>query len=145
MQTRLPWMGFLLMATVSGLAMVYWRPLSAGQQEFSNPQGSNFAPQNSANFPAPNFAGPNQAALRAQPVTAAQGNLLMSTTTTPNFQQQIVLVDTATKTMAVYHVSPDTGLIALKSVRRMDGDLALDEFNGTDPTPTKVRAILSPR
>lgn len=145
MQKRLPWMGLFLMAAVTGLAFVYWRPLSAGQQEFSSPLGSSFVAQNGANFPTPNFAGQNQAALKAQPVTVAQGNLLMSTTTTPNFQQQIVLVDTATKTMAVYHVSPDTGLIALKSVRRMDGDLALDEFNGTDPSPTKVRAILSPR
>ncbi len=52
----------------------------------------------------------------------------MTSSTLPNMQQQIVLVDTNTKTMSVYHIAPDTGIISLKSVRRMDADFALDEF-----------------
>ena len=63
-------------------------------------------------------------------------------TSNQQFVQQMVVVDTATKAISVYHVQQDTGIIVLKSVRRIDADLALDEFNAADPSPSKVRSIL---
>ncbi len=46
--------------------------------------------------------------------------------------------------MAVYHIAPDMGVIELKSVRNIDADLKLKDFNGTKPTPDEVRAVVQP-
>lgn len=78
-------------------------------------------------------------------IATSNQSMLMTSSTLPNMQQQIVLVDTTTKTMSVYHIAPDTGIISLKSVRKMDADFALDEFNASDPSPSKVRSIINPR
>ncbi len=63
----------------------------------------------------------------------------------PHGQQQIAIVDSKAKSLAVYVVAPDTGAIALKSVRSIGADFGLDEYNGTEPSPTKVRAIQRPQ
>ena len=44
--------------------------------------------------------------------------------------------------MAVYHVDRATGKITLKSVRNVRWDLLLDEFNGTNPAPREIRALV---
>jgi hypothetical protein len=79
-----------------------------------------------------------------QPTAQATSNnaALMSTVLMPDGTQQLVLVDTSIKSIAVYQVAPTTGVITLRSVRRIDADFSLDEYNGSDPTPEKIRAIL---
>lgn len=74
--------------------------------------------------------------------TSATGSHLMSTATLSNGSQQIVLVDPAKMTLAVYHVEPNKGDVQLKSVRRLDADFALEEFNLSEPTPTTIRKNL---
>jgi hypothetical protein len=44
--------------------------------------------------------------------------------------------------MAVYHVDPEKGDIQLKSVRKIDADFALEEFNLSEPSPTTIRKNL---
>jgi hypothetical protein len=73
---------------------------------------------------------------------AATGSHLMSSATLSNGSQQIVLVDPAKMTLAVYHIEPNKGDVQLKSVRRMDADFALEEFNLSEPTPTTIRKNL---
>ncbi len=81
----------------------------------------------------------------ATPQVASSGDLLLSSSVTPTGQQQIAIVDSKAKSLAVYVVAPDTGAIALKSVRSIGADFGLDEYNGTEPSPTKVRAIQRPQ
>lgn len=73
---------------------------------------------------------------------AANQTHLMSSATLSNGFQQIVLVDPAKQTMAVYHVDPDKGDIQLKSVRKIDADFALEEFNLGEPSPSTIRKNL---
>jgi hypothetical protein len=84
------------------------------------------------------FAGWTTPAAQATSNDAA----LMSTVFMPDGTQQLILVDTTIKSIAVYHVAPNSGVITLRSVRRVDADFSLDEYNGADPTPEKIRAIL---
>jgi hypothetical protein len=55
------------------------------------------------------------------------------------------LIDPATRTMAVYHIDTSSGEIALKSVRNVNFDLQMMEFNGKSPLPNEIRAILEQR
>jgi hypothetical protein len=73
---------------------------------------------------------------------AANQTHLMSSATLSNGFQQIVLVDPAKQTIAVYHVDPDKGDIQLRSVRKIDADFALEEFNLSEPSPTTIRKNL---
>jgi hypothetical protein len=79
----------------------------------------------------------NGAIAPAQVATA--GNSMMASVILANGFQQIVVVDHGKTTMAVYHVDPTRGDILLKSVRRMDADFALEEFNLSEPTPSTIR------
>lgn len=72
------------------------------------------------------------------PVGSA-GNTMMSSVLLSNGFQQIAVFDQLKQTMAVYHIDPATGDIQLKSVRKLDADFALQEFNLSEPTPTTIR------
>ncbi len=74
--------------------------------------------------------------------SAASQTHLMSSATLSNGSQQIVLVDPSRLTIAVYHVEPDKGDIQLKSVRKVDADFALEEFNLGEPSPSTIRKNL---
>ena len=58
---------------------------------------------------------------------------------------QLVLIDSQERVMGVYHVNRETGEIALKSVRRINWDLLMEEFNATSPSPREIRALLEQR
>jgi hypothetical protein len=73
---------------------------------------------------------------------AASQTHLVSTATLSNGAQQVVLIDPAKLTMAVYHIEPGKGDIQLKSVRKIDADFALEEFNLGEPTPSTIRKNL---
>jgi hypothetical protein len=61
-------------------------------------------------------------------------------------RQQITLIDARTRSLAVYQVDPRTGAIALKSVRNVNWDLQMDEFNcGGNPSPKEIRSLLEQR
>ncbi len=59
----------------------------------------------------------------------------------PTGVQQIVVVDTESRTMAVYHVEPAQGKIQLKSVRQLGWDLQMEHFNGQAPLPGELRQV----
>lgn len=61
-------------------------------------------------------------------------------------RQQITLIDNRTRAIAVYQVDPRSGAISLKSVRNVQWDLQMDEFNiGGNPSPKEIRSLLEQR
>jgi hypothetical protein len=61
-------------------------------------------------------------------------------------RQQVTMVDPRQHVMAVYHVDKADGGIALKSVRNVQWDLLMEDFNSAGaPTPREVRAITQQR
>ena len=50
----------------------------------------------------------------------------------------ITVVDTETKKIAVYHLDMSTGGVRLLSVRDIQPDLRLDQFNATSPLPSEI-------
>ena len=60
-------------------------------------------------------------------------------------QQLIVLIDPRQRTLGSYHVDARSGQISLRSVRNIRWDLELEEFNGTEPSPEKIQALLRSR
>lgn len=77
------------------------------------------------------------------PTSTANENMLMHSGFSSSGANQVILVDTVRRVMAVYFIAPDSGGIQLKSVRNLASDLQLEEFNGSDPSPSKVRSILN--
>jgi hypothetical protein len=55
----------------------------------------------------------------------------------------LTVVDPQTRTLAVYHISRDTGEVKLKSVRNFDLDLKLTDFNSGSPTPDDIRKMFN--
>jgi hypothetical protein len=60
-------------------------------------------------------------------------------------RQQITLVDTRQRVMAVYHVDKSTGALSLRSVRNLQWDLMIEDFNSNNPTPREIRALKEQR
>ncbi|MDZ4819361.1 MAG: hypothetical protein SGJ20_10350 [Planctomycetota bacterium] len=56
--------------------------------------------------------------------------------------QQLTVIDPRTRVMSVYHVDLASGAISLKSVRNIQWDLHLVDFNGASPLPREVKAQL---
>jgi hypothetical protein len=97
---------------------------------WANPNGDVTAPQ--ATPPA------------VKPLVLSDGFIALSSDTADG-QQQITVIDTKTRVMAVYHAAHQSGVITLKSVRDISADLKLDEFNTNSPVPREIRAILGKR
>ncbi len=55
--------------------------------------------------------------------------------------QQLVVVDADARVMGTYHVD-GAGEITLKSVRNFAWDLYLEDFNGKEPSPKDIKALL---
>ena len=88
-----------------------------------------------------------QGGVAAPGVSAAGDGSGLVTLTTPVGEnvQQLVVIDPRTRAMAVYHVDTTDGKIWLRSVRNIQFDLQMIEFNGTDPLPGEIRATLDRR
>src|SRR4051812_38827699 len=56
-------------------------------------------------------------------------------------RQQITIVDPRQKVIAVYHVDRATGALALKSVRNLQWDLQIEDYNSASPAPRDIRAL----
>jgi hypothetical protein len=54
-------------------------------------------------------------------------------------RQQITVIDPREQVMSVYHIDLATGAIDLKSVRKIEWDLRMVQFNGTSPLPQEIR------
>lgn len=80
-----------------------------------------------------------------QPATRPQGELIALNSDVEEGRQQIVVIDPKSRVMSVYHIEHATGVISLKSVRNIQADLLMDEFNTDSPLPKEIRAILDQR
>jgi len=69
----------------------------------------------------------------------ASGQLQMATMTLQNGMQQVVILDSGQRSLAVYHV--DNGNLQLRSVRSLVYDLRMEEFNGAAPLPSEIRRV----
>ena len=56
-------------------------------------------------------------------------------------RQQITLVDPRQRVMAVYQIDRATGALALKSVRNVQWDLTIEDYNTSAPAPRDIRAL----
>jgi hypothetical protein len=57
--------------------------------------------------------------------------------------QQVTVIDPHHRSMAVYHIRLDSGQIELKSVRNIQWDLQLIDFNGQRPLPQEIQSVLT--
>jgi len=83
--------------------------------------------------------------LQAQTPPRAVGELIALNSDVRDGRQQVVVIDSRSRVMSVYHVEHGTGVISLKSVRKIESDLLMDEFNTGNPLPREIRAILDQR
>jgi hypothetical protein len=72
---------------------------------------------------------------------AASQQLQMVSTTLPSGIQQIVVVDSPNRSMAVYHIDPVQAKIQLKSVRKLAWDLNMEQFNALAPLPSELQGL----
>ena len=79
--------------------------------------------------------------IMASPAGSAAGEMQVLSTLLPTGVQQIVIVDARAQAMTVYHVEPALGKIQLRSVRNVRMDLAVEDFNGTEPLPREMRLL----
>ena len=87
-----------------------------------------------------------QPTARAQTAPAAKaGNLQIVKTAAAQGGEYIVVLDPLSHVLASYHVSAENGKITLASIRNIRWDLQLEEYNGNDPKPRDVRALLEKR
>ena len=56
-------------------------------------------------------------------------------------RQQITVVDPRQRVLAVYHIDRATGALALKSVRSLQWDLQIEDYNSASPAPRDIRAL----
>lgn len=80
--------------------------------------------------------------LGARVPVAAAGDLMAFSSEAGSGPAQVTLIDVKSRVMAVYHVDRATGQIELKSVRNVQWDLLVEEFNGVRPLPREIRALL---
>ena len=83
----------------------------------------------------------NPTSVTPVPSAAGVSSIQVVSTTLPNGLQQIVLVETNSRVMSVYQIPPQDGKIQLKSVRNLNSDFALEEFNAMTPLPSELRQI----
>jgi hypothetical protein len=59
--------------------------------------------------------------------------------------QQVTLIDSKRQVICVYHIELATGKIALRSVRKIEWDLKMTDFNGSRPLPQEIQALSEQR
>ena len=83
--------------------------------------------------------------LHAQPPQRLPAEIIALNSDVEDGRQQVVVIDSKSRVMSVYHIEHATGVISLKSVRSIEADLLMDEFNTGNPLPREIRAILDQR
>jgi hypothetical protein len=96
--------------------------------------------QSAALLPGGTGGSPNGTVSAIAPAhVGSSGTSMMASVLLSNGFQQVAIFENTKQTLAVYHINPTYGDIQLKSVRRMDADFALQEFNLSEPTPSTIR------
>jgi len=83
--------------------------------------------------------------LHAQATPRLPAEIIALNSDVEDGRQQVVVIDSKSRVMSVYHIEHTTGVISLKSVRNIEADLLMDEFNTGNPLPREIRAILDQR
>ena len=78
-------------------------------------------------------------------VYAAAGGDLIAVPAETDGGQVLTVIDTRQRVMSVYGIDGGTGKITLLSVRNIQWDLQLSEFNGEHPLPQEIRNMLEQR
>lgn len=78
----------------------------------------------------------------ATPEGDAGGRLWITTLPLDDVRHVLVVVDTAQKQVAIYHVDAATGTLTLKSSRDISADLKVGDFNAQEPKPAALRKML---
>ena len=73
---------------------------------------------------------------------AAGSELIALPTQLADGKQQLTVIDPTARVISVYHISPTSGELALKSVRNIHWDLQMTQFNGTSPLPQELRSLV---
>ncbi|ADB18847.1 hypothetical protein Psta_4199 [Pirellula staleyi DSM 6068] len=72
-------------------------------------------------------------------------NMIALSCDTADGRQQITLVDPRQRVIAVYHVDKTSGAVTLRSIRNVQWDLLMEDYNSGAPTPRDIRALAAPR
>jgi hypothetical protein len=79
-----------------------------------------------------------------QPVVAG-GELIAIPTADGDKAQLLTVIDPRQQAIGVYRVDLGSGRVTLLSVRNIQWDLQMTEFNGVNPLPGEIRSQLKPR
>ena len=79
---------------------------------------------------------------RPIPTAAEGGSLWTQATPLDDGRQMLLVVDPQARALAIYHVDPAAGTLALKSSRDIRWDLMVEDFNGQEPRPSALRKML---
>jgi hypothetical protein len=93
-----------------------------------------------AQFPA--AANPMTSATSPVSAAAAGSELIVVSSPATDKGQILTVVDQRQKVISVYHVDGVNGKIALCSVRNIQGDLQMPEYNTGKPLPTEIQSSI---
>ena len=68
--------------------------------------------------------------------------LIVSTVPIDSGRQMLLVINTETNILAVYHIETGSGEISLRSTRAIGYDLQLEDFNAKDPKPAAIKKML---
>jgi hypothetical protein len=72
----------------------------------------------------------------------ARGDLIAFDARVGDKIQQLTVVDPKRRSVSVYHIELETGKIQLRSVRNINWDLSIEEYNAARPLPHEIRLQL---
>jgi hypothetical protein len=70
------------------------------------------------------------------------GSLWISESPLDDGRRMLMVIDGASRHVAVYHVDAATGSLVLRSTRDISWDLLVDDFNAQEPRPAALRRML---
>ncbi len=76
---------------------------------------------------------------------AAAGELLAFMSDLDEHRQQLTVLDPRLRVVSVYHLDRGTGEIGLRSVRNLNWDLQMMEYNNAKPRPTEIQRLVEQR
>jgi hypothetical protein len=74
--------------------------------------------------------------------TASDSHFVAFSTTVENKYEQLTVIDSTRSVILVYHVELASGSVELRSVRNIESDLQLYDYNGKPPLPSEIRSQL---
>jgi len=76
---------------------------------------------------------------------AARDGLIAFSQTVDQKYQQVTVIDPKGRAISVYHIDLASGAIALRSVRNINWDLQIADFNGKAPLSREIQALAEKR